>query len=202
MPGPENGGSWGVLGGSFDPVHNGHLNLADSILKIKKLAGVLFIPAFRHPLKKPAASAAYNLRVKMLNLALAGHKNLRLCEIEKDNDLSGYTFDLLPALKKRFPKAQFHFIIGSDLVPQLNKWYRANELLKECSFLVGARPGTKLQDIKKPAGAKMEFVEIKELDISASNIRGRIKNGADKTDLSQLVTAEVAKYIFEMDLYN
>lgn len=190
-----------MLGGSFDPVHKGHLNLADSVLKIKNLIGVLFIPAYRHPLKKPAASEPYDTRIEMLKLALSGHKNLILSEIEKSEKLTGYTFDLLPALKKRFPKAQFHFIIGSDLVSQLPNWHRAQELLKECSFLVGARPGTKLSGIKKLAGAKMEFVAIKELDISASNIRNRVKNGATKTDIVDLVQDTVADYIFEKGLY-
>ncbi|HEX2896561.1 MAG TPA: nicotinate-nucleotide adenylyltransferase [candidate division Zixibacteria bacterium] len=202
MPGPDNGGNWGILGGSFDPVHNGHLNLAESVLKIKNLDGVLFIPAYRHPLKKPAASAPYDSRVDMLKLALSGRKNLILSEIERSEKLTGYTFDLLPALKKGFPKAKFHFIIGSDLVSQLPNWHRAKDLLKECSFLVGARPGTKLRDIKKPAGAIMELVEIEELDISASDIRERIKNGADKKDLSQWVPAKVAEYICEKGLYN
>lgn len=201
MPSPDIGGNWGVLGGSFDPVHNGHLNLADSVLKIKNLTGVLFIPAFRHPLKNPSAPAPYDTRVEMLKLALNGRKNLILSEIEKSEKLTGYTFDLLPALKKRFPKAQFHFIIGSDLVSQLPNWHRAKDLLKECSFLVGARPGTKLSAIKKPAGAKMEFVEIKELDISASNIRTLVKNRAPISDMEKLVPQTVAEYIFKKGLY-
>ena len=199
MQSPDNGGDWGVLGGSFDPVHKGHLNLAESISKKKRLDGVLFIPAYRHPLKKEEFTAPYSDRVQMLKLALSGNDQLQLCEIEKDQNLTGYTIDTLLALKMRFPKARFYFIIGSDLVEQLDRWHRANELLSGTNFLVGSRPGAKMGTNSKIKN--LEFVEIEELDISASNIRTQIKAGATIEQISKLVPAAVAEFIFERGLY-
>ena len=199
MPNPDQGGLWGVLGGSFDPVHKGHLNLAQGICKEKRLDGVLFIPAHKHPLKKKAFTASYSDRVQMLKLALSGNDHLHLCEIEKEQNLTGYTIDTMLALKKRFPKARFFFIIGTDLVEQLDSWYRAKELLEETNFLAGSRPGSKLK--KDDSKKNLEFVEIEELDISASNIRTQIKEGATISKIAKLVPAGVAKYIVEKGLY-
>ncbi len=200
MPGPDQGGAWGVLGGSFDPVHNGHLNLAESICKKKLLDGVLIIPAYKHPLKKQVFAAPYNDRIAMLKLALNSHDNLQLCEIEREQELSGFTIDTLIALKKGFPKARFHFIIGSDLVSQLDSWRRAEELLSETSFLAGSRPGSKM---KKVGNKKtVEFVEIEEMDIAATEIRDRINAGATMDQIGKLVPPQVARFIFEKGLYS
>lgn len=195
---PDSGGRWGILGGSFDPVHNGHLNLAESISKKKELSGVLFIPSFNHPLKKQTAVASYIDRVRMLQLALENYTEFSICEIEKEETLSGYTIDTMDALKKRFPNAEFYFIIGADLVKQLHNWHRAEELLKVCKFLAGSRPGTKLESKTEPT---VEFVEIEERDISASNIRQRINNSTDFNQIKKLLPAKVADYIIDKRLY-
>jgi len=201
MPIPDNRGDWGVLGGSFDPVHNGHLNLAGAICIKKHLHGALIIPAYKHPLKKRAFVAPYADRIAMLKLALSGQNALQLCEIESEQRLSGYSYDTLQALKKRFPKAKIHFIIGSDLVPQLKSWHRADELIKEGSFLVGSRPGGEKSIDSTLPNTNFEFVEINELDISASDIRKRIKGGAPVDDIKQLVPKKVAEFIFKKGLY-
>ncbi len=201
MPTPENGGVWGVLGGSFDPVHGGHLNLAENICARKILKGVLFIPACHHPLKKTAFVASYQDRRAMLQLALTGQSALQLCEIEKEKNLSGFSIDTLHALKKRFPKAQLNFIIGSDLVAQLKSWHRAEDLLKEGKFLVGSRPGSPRHHGLIAPSANLEFIQIDELDISASDIRKRIKSGAPMDDLKQWVPEKVAEFIIQKGLY-
>ncbi len=201
MPTPENGGDWGVLGGSFDPVHNGHLNLAAGICRKRQLQGALIIPAYKHPLKKHGFVAPYADRIAMLKLALAGQDTLHLCEIEAEQKLSGYTYDTLQSLKKRFPKARFQFIIGSDLVSQLKSWHRADELLKEASFLVGSRPIGERISGNIPTNTHLEFVEIDELNISASDIRKKINGGAAIDDINKLVPTAVAEFIFKKGLY-
>jgi len=201
MPSPEQGGEWGILGGSFDPVHKGHLNLAASICRKKRLSGVLIVPAFRHPLKQDSCVASYADRAAMLKLALADYSELQLCEIENEKKLPGYTIDTLEALKKRFPKAKFYFIIGADLVTQLKDWYRAEDLLMQTNFLIGSRPGAPLQNRGTDVNRKLEFVEINELDISASDIRLKIKRGALIGEIKKLVPHNVADYIFQKELY-
>jgi len=199
MPNPDSGSVWGVLGGSFDPVHNGHIYLAENICKSKQLAGVLFVPAFNHPFKKDRAKASYVDRAAMLKLALKN--NLQLCEIEKEESLSGYTIDTLRALKMRFPKATFHFIIGLDLVNQLKNWHKSDELMKETQFLAGSRPGQTLEAENDMLINNVEIVKINEIDISASAIRHQIRTGATRDDIRQLVPHEVAEYIFDKGLY-
>ncbi len=199
MRSPKQGGEWGVLGGSFDPIHRGHLNLAGNICQKKRLNGVLFIPAYKHPLKKQDFTAAYSDRAAMLRLALKGQAKLQVCEIEREQDLSGYTIDTLHALKKRFPAARFHFIIGLDLVEQLESWHRADELLHETSFLAGSRPGSQMKqaDEKK----HLEFIEMEELDISATDIRKQVSAGTTIHQISRLVPDNVVEYIFGKGLY-
>ncbi len=199
MRSPEQGGDWGVLGGSFDPIHRGHLNLVKCLCQKKRLKGVLFVPAYKHPLKKQDFIAAYPDRVAMLKLALKGLVELQLCEIDKEQNLPGYTIVTLRALKKRFPAARFHFIIGADLVEQLKSWHQAEELLDEASFLVGSRPGT--SNMNAEYRKNLEYVEITELDISATDIRNKLKAGATIKQISKLVPAHIAEYIFEKGLY-
>jgi nicotinate-nucleotide adenylyltransferase len=201
MPTPDSGGDWGVLGGSFDPVHNGHIHIAKSISLRKKLTGVLFVPAFKHPFKESKTVATYLDRLEMLKLALENDPNLLICEIEREEDLSGFTFDTVCALKKRYPNVIFHFIIGLDLFSQIKDWHRSNELLKEISFLVGSRPKVNEDEMKSKLIDNFQFVDIPEVDISASDIRTRIKNGAGLGDIEKLVPNKVAEFIFKKGLY-
>lgn len=201
MPTPDSGGSWGILGGNFDPVHNGHLHLAKSIHHKKNLNGVLLIPALKHPFKSALTLASYSDRVAMLKLALEKETTLQLSEIEREENLSGYTIDTIRALKKRFPKAAFHFIIGLDLVPQLKDWHRSEELINETHFLAGSRPGTEFIKMARYTGKAVEYVEIDKIDISASDIRTRVKNGANISEIKELVPQKAAEYIFQKGLY-
>jgi len=199
MPNPENGGRWGILGGSFDPIHNGHINLANSVCSQKKLDGVLVVPAVKHPNKGRLSEANYSDRVAMLRAALLGMTEFLICEIEAEENLSGYTIDTIRALKKRFPKAKFYFIIGSDNISIIDNWYMAEELKSELQFIAGTRPGSVNTDKSK---LPVELVEIPELDISSSEIRNMIKNDSSFEELTRYVPASAVKYILEKGIYN
>ncbi len=199
MPNPENGGKWGILGGSFDPIHNGHINLAHSICSKKKLDGVLAIPAVKHPNKSRLSVANYSDRLAMLKAALVDLSKFFICEIEAEENLSGYTIDTIRALKKRFPKVSFYFIIGSDNISTIDNWYMAEELKSEVEFIAGSRPGS---DYNNKSQLPVELVEISELDISSSEIRKMIKSGSTFDELTEYVPASAAKYIFEKGIYN
>ena len=198
MPNPENGGKWGILGGSFDPIHNGHINLAKEICSKKELDGVLAIPAVKHPNKSRLSVANYSDRLAMLKAALADLSKFLICEIEAEEKLSGYTIDTIRALKKRFPKVSFYFIIGSDNISIIDNWYMAEELKSEIEFIAGSRPGS---DHNNKSQLPVELVEIPELDISSSEIREMIKSGSSFEDLIEYVPAGAAKYIFEIGIY-
>ena len=199
MPNPENGGKWGILGGSFDPIHNGHINLANSICRKKQLDGVLLVPAVKHPNKSRLSEANYSDRLAMLKAVLVDLSNFFICEIEAEENLSGYTIDTIRALKKRFPKVEFYFIIGSDNINIIDNWYMAEELKAEVEFIAGTRPGSDMTDKSK---MPVEMIEIPELDISSSEIRKMIKNGCSFEELTDYVPSGAAEYIFKKGIYN
>ena len=122
-----------------------------------------------------------------------------ICEIEAEENLSGYTIDTIRALKKRFPKVSFYFIIGSDNISTIDNWYMAEELKSEVEFIAGSRPGS---DYNNKSQLPVELVEISELDISSSEIRKMIKSGSTFDELTEYVPASAAKYIFEKGIYN
>ncbi|MCH9024557.1 MAG: nicotinate (nicotinamide) nucleotide adenylyltransferase, partial [candidate division Zixibacteria bacterium] len=194
MPSPEKGSRWGILGGSFDPIHNGHINLANWICSKKELDGVLIVPAVKHPNKSRLSEANYLDRVAMIKAALLGMTKFLICEIEAEESLSGYTIDTIRALKKRFPKVKFYFIIGSDNIGIIDNWYMAEELKSEVKFIAGTRPGSGNTDKSK---LPVELVEIPELDISSSEIRKMIKSGCSFEKLTDYVPASAAEYIFK-----
>ncbi len=201
MRSPEDGGSWGILGGSFDPVHNGHINLANWICSKKNLDGVLFVPAVKHPNKNRQSEADYSDRVAMIKTALLGITEIVICEIEAEEKLSGYTIDTIRALKKRYPKAEFYFIIGADNISMIEKWHMSGELKKEIKFLAGSRPSTNKSNYPESANSDIEFIEIPELDISSSEIRKKVREGFSFEDIARDVPASAVEYIFEKGLY-
>ena len=101
MTTPESGEFWGILGGTFDPVHKGHITLALDCLKEKNLDGVLCIPSFLHPFKKNVVSASFEDRLQMLRQTVSDDNRFSISTIEKDESLSGYSIDTIRAVKKR-----------------------------------------------------------------------------------------------------
>ncbi len=201
MASPEAGGTWGILGGTFDPVHNGHLSLARQLIVHRSLAGVLFVLAARHPLKGREVSAGYAFRRDMLDLGLADQPNLRLSEIEKEKRLSGYSIDTVETLKRQYPESDFVFIIGADNLESLPDWHRADELIGQITFLVGTRPPVDSLMVPDKLKGHVDVVDIEPVDISSTQVRQRVSEGIDKDDLTTLVPARVAEYILRNGLY-
>lgn len=202
MPEPETRPIWGVLGGAFDPVHLGHIKLAEGICAKKNLAGVLFVPSYNHPFKADTERTPYALRVEMLRLALEPHSALHTCEIEDELDLSGFTIDTIRALKERYPERAFRFIMGADNLEQLPEWHRPTELLREVRFLVGARPGYMLHvRVNDLPTDRLELVETELMDVSSSEIRSRLRRGESAEALKPVVPQAVLTFIERKKLY-
>ena len=201
MPVPDDGGNWGILGGTFDPVHFGHINLAREIKNIKKLDGVIIVPSINHPCKEPVCYVSFEDRVNMLEMALIDYPELIISEIESESELSGYTLDTISALKDKYPQASFHFIIGSDNILQLSTWYKAEELLESVKFLVGTRPGFKFEPPDGLPVENIEFIEISIVKISSSYIRKLLKDGVSSETLDKFIPPVVREYIMERKLY-
>jgi nicotinate-nucleotide adenylyltransferase len=186
----------GLFGGSFDPVHLGHLLVAQAACEEFKLDRLFFIPAAQSPLKPEQVPAPAELRLRMLRLALAGETK---CEVDDQEIRRGgpsYTIETVRAYHQRYPKATLFYIIGADHVPLLPKWRAANELAALVEFLVVPRPGD------PPVSAKPPF-RIQNLvgipfAVSSSQIRARVKAGQP---IQHLVPAAVAETIGNSGLY-
>ena len=176
----------GILGGTFDPVHNAHLALARAALEHLALERILWLPTgapkYRAPARTPAAH-----RVAMLRLALAGEPRYAIDERELDPGHSGYTVDTLKSLGGR-PV----LLLGADQYAKLETWHRWREVLELATLAVFARPGWKAPD------GRARHVPFAPMDVSASDIRARLARGAD---VSAMVPAQVLEYIRRHGLY-
>lgn len=198
---PDDGGHWGILGGTFDPVHNGHLNLATQIAANKALDGVLMVPSYRHPFKDDCC-ASFEHRMTMLELATADRPGLVSSNIEQAMDLSGFTVDCIMAIKARYPKGDWSFIIGEDNVQDLPRWRNPDVILEEVRVLVGHRPPHTVGDlINQFPPDRIEMVEIDMVEISSTDIRARLIAATSGESPKELMPEVVVEYIVKHGLY-
>ena len=196
----------GILGGSFNPVHLGHLILAEQIREAAGLDRVLFIPASTPPHKPGTELAAGEHRFAMVRLAIEGNPFFDASDVELQRGGVSYTIDTILALRREHPDADFHFIIGADSVPELPTWYRTCELVELCTFLIGSRPGHEIAwDLLAQAlpAATVErlrknVISTIPIGISSSAIRLRIREGRS---VRYLVPREVEEYIGKNGVY-
>ena len=196
----------GVFGGTFDPVHFGHLILAEQCREQGRLDEVLFVPAPRPP-HKPQPVARFDQRVEMLALALAGNPVFRIDEIEKDREGPSYTADTLAELRRRRPGDDFWLLVGSDVVGDLHLWYEPRRLLETAGLLVMDRPGRPAPDGRElgarlglPADRppRLVVVEAPRIDIASRDLRRRAAEGRS---LRYLLPRAVECYVHDRRLY-
>ena len=186
----------GLYGGSFDPVHLGHLLVAQAAVEELGLDRLFFIPAAQSPFKpeNPPASAA--IRLQLLRLALAGKTNCEIDELEIQRGGISYTVDTLRDYAKRFPDAEIFYLIGADNISKLNEWREPAELAKLAEFVAIPRPGEATAQFPKQFRGKM--LKGFPVEISSSQIRARIKAGLT---IENLVPPFVAEAIRNARLY-
>ncbi|HET6478186.1 MAG TPA: nicotinate-nucleotide adenylyltransferase [Dehalococcoidales bacterium] len=195
----------GILGGTFDPVHSGHLILAEVAREQLNLNEVLFIPAGQPWLKVDRTITPAEHRLQMLRLALNDTPYFRISEMEIQRSGPTYTIDTINALKERLSdEDELFFILGQDNLMQLPQWHDAPELIKLCYLVAAPRPGVKKPDLKaleaEIPGIRQRVMLMKEplVDISATNIRERVARGLS---VRHLVPEPVNRYIKEHRLY-
>ncbi|MBM4448764.1 MAG: nicotinate-nucleotide adenylyltransferase [Chloroflexi bacterium] len=195
----------GILGGTFDPVHNGHLILAEVARKQLNLSVVLFMPAGQPWLKTERIITPAEHRLQMLRLALAGKTGFRISEMEIQRPGPTYTIDTINQLKKDLnTEDELFFILGQDILMQLPQWHEASALVQLCYLVAASRPGVKKPDLKalelKIPGITQRVMLLKEpmIDISATDIRVRVARGLS---VRHLVPEPVNRYIKEQRLY-
>jgi nicotinate-nucleotide adenylyltransferase len=195
----------GVFGGTFDPVHYGHLILAEQCREQGRLDEVLFVPAPRPP-HKPQPRARFEQRVEMLALALAGNPVFRVEEMEKEREGLSYTVDTLAELSSRRPRGEFFLLIGGDTIRDLPQWYEPRRILELASLLVVRRPESSVPDREElraqlglPIDAvRMEVIQAPLIDISSRDLRRRVGEGRS---LRYLLPRAVECYIHDKRLY-
>ena len=186
----------GLFGGSFDPVHLGHLLVAQAAREELNLARLFFIPAAQSPFKPDLQPTPAPERLRLLRLALAGQP---WCEIDEQEIRRGgisYTIDTVRDFVRRFPEAQRFYLIGADHLRQLPKWRAAEELARLVEFVVLPRPGQ--VEAPFPAPFRGRPLAGFPLGVSSSQIRERVKAGQP---IDHLVPAAVAEAIINNGLY-
>ncbi|MDO8516901.1 MAG: nicotinate (nicotinamide) nucleotide adenylyltransferase [Nanoarchaeota archaeon] len=184
-----------IFGGSFNPIHNSHVNIVKNLIDSKIVDEVWILPCRKHVFNKTLAKEKD--RVKMIKLALENIKNVKICNIELKSKEKSYTIKTLRRIKRKFGKKyKFFIIIGSDIIYEVKKWYKYQELFNEVEFIVFKRKGYL---IKKVNGMKIyHIINKKESGLSSTEIRKRAMQGKS---FKALVPVKVSKYILEKKLY-
>lgn len=184
----------GILGGAFDPPHNGHMIIAETALKQLQLDEIRFIPT-NIPPHKQASQASAEDRLEMLQLAIAStnYSKFVIDTIELNRKGPSYTFDTVSELFGREPNTKFYFIIGGDMIEYLPHWYKIDELFEYITFIGVPRPS-----YNKVTTYSVQMLEMKEMELSSSDIRRKIQGGLA---INHLVPENVANFIKEKGLY-
>ncbi len=197
----------GVFGGSFDPVHLGHLILAEQSREQVGLDRVLFIPAARPPHKQGRVLTPFAQRAEMLALAIAGHPSFQVSEIEKDRPGPSFTVDTLTELHQQHSGAELFLLVGADMARDLPTWYQPARILELAELAIVGRPGAEplaLEEVRRsvPLVADRPFrcrlVQSPLIEISGSDIRRRVAEGRT---IRYLVPRAVEIYIQDRQLY-
>ena len=190
----------GVFGGSFNPPHNGHVNLAVQASEELGLDKMLIMPTATSPHKGQAKVGFYS-RVTLCKLAFSHLPGFEVTDIEGKIPGTSYTLDSLRLLKKQYPKdAAFHLLIGADMLFSFRDWHNYEALLKECNVVAAAREPGQLPAMTEHATdiGKIKVLNLDVTKVSSSEIREKIQNGED---VSGLVPAKVLSYIKDKKLY-
>jgi nicotinate-nucleotide adenylyltransferase len=192
----------GILGGTFDPVHNGHLAAARQLRDVADLSQVWLMPNARPPHRMEAPAAGAEDRMRMVELATAGQPGLAPSRIEVDRGGISYTIDTIRQLVRQLPGQRFAILLGSDAALKIRSWRDADALLDEASFVIFNRPETTLapQTLHELgfAPARSRIVHLDTPPIAAHQVRDRLARGIAIDDL---VPAVVADYIRSHALY-
>lgn len=186
----------GIFGGSFDPVHNGHIEAVNSFLNSGLLDEIWILLTPDPPHKRDRQLTELEHRFNMLNIAFQERERVKISDIEDDLPKPSYTLQTIRHLKQRYPDYIFFLCLGEDSLQSFHKWHKYQEILKECTLMVAERPGSSHIKVDPQIMDKTIFVDHKSMDISSSQIR---VNSMHEQSLN--VQDEVLNYIKKHNLY-
>ncbi len=196
----------GIMGGTFDPIHIGHLILGETAYHQFHLDNVLFMPAGNPPHKQDRENRATDSqRVEMVRLAIASNPHFTLSMEEMHREGYSYTYRTLERLKKRYPDTEYYFILGADSLYTFDEWKEPARILGACTILVGTRNHTSdekldrvIEHLEKKYHGQIEKLESLNIDISSKMIRSWIEKGRS---LAYYVPDQVIEYIQKNNIY-
>lgn len=195
----------GIFGGSFDPIHVGHLMLAQAALERFQLDKVLFMPAKLSPFKQKLTMTKAETRCFMVELAIQGNQGFEVSDLELNRPEPSYTIDTIRILKQQYPGVKIYFIAGADSIMELEGWMTFEELLQEVVFLAAYRPShtraqleLEVMRLNKKYQADIRLVDFPDIDISSSYIRETIMRGGSAR---YLVPDKVLEFIHNEGVY-
>ncbi|MBN7772443.1 nicotinate-nucleotide adenylyltransferase [Clostridium aminobutyricum] len=197
----------GVYGGSFDPIHVGHIELAKQARDELNLEKLLFVPVKNQPFKLGQLMSSDEDRVRMLKLALEGEEKLEISYAELESNEISYTLNTLRKIRSQFDQdTEIYFILGTDSFLKIEIWHDAPALLSEFSYAIGARPGYREEELKscidhirEVYNTTVVLLNNELLPISSTEIKERLYNGEE---IDTLVPLPVERYIYDNGLYH
>ena len=192
----------GLLGGTFDPPHYGHLLAAQEVAWRLHIDRVLFLPARQNPLKRGEPSSSAEDRCEMVALAVADNPSFELSRLDLDRPPPSYTADLLRALQS--PEHELFFLVGADILPELPKWREPQQIVQLARLVVVNRPGAPSPDMERVEAVlpgvreRVDRVQIPGVDVSSREIRKRVAAGRP---IRYLTPPAVERYIIDRRLY-
>jgi nicotinate-nucleotide adenylyltransferase len=194
----------GILGGTFDPIHYGHLVIAEDARVYLHLEKVLFVPGYQPPHKPQGSYSTFEYRVRMVELAIARNPHFALCLIETRLPAPSFTTDTLRALQDELgADAELYFIMGMDSLANILAWHKPEELLRLCRIVVAERAGYQVDIAKLEKGLpglqqRMDLIDTPELSISSTDLQRRVRCGLS---IRYQVPPAVERYIRSHRLY-
>lgn len=194
---------YGIMGGTFNPIHYAHLFIANEVLEMFNLDKVIFIPTGISPHKKDSGIDVYH-RLSMAKLAIKGNPNFLVSEIEVLNLDTSYSVDTMTMLKREHPNIEFYFIVGTDTIMEMKNWKNPGELMNLCNLVCVNRPGYEgeaqdsMDELTEEYGAKIYSLNGPSLFISSTLIRNRVK---ENRTIKYLLPDNVLEYIDKNRLY-
>lgn len=195
----------GIMGGTFDPIHYGHLILAQTALEAFELDEIMFVPSGTPWLKDSTKVLSKNKRVHMTGIAIEDNTKFALSTIEIDREGNSYSYETVEELKKEYPETDFYFILGADSLLEIEKWKHPDRLMAECTLLVAVRDDCDENALQKQIAylnekynAAICILPAKRIDISSTDIRNLIAAGKS---VRYMLPDQVIKFIEKNHLY-